>query len=721
MKKLAHFVGRVFAVPILSACFLLLFPTIVLAEAPPTPLLIGEVAWAGSSKSTADEWLELWNLGDEPIDLTGYYFIGAGGTEGIIFDESAVIPPRSAFLVANYDAEKSAIAIDPQLITTSISLPNDKLKIELFNADGILIDVAGDGTKPPSGASSSTKVSMVRAVDGSWLDADTRERMDEGIADFGTPGICDGCAWSEADLENANATTTDAIESTSSTGTIEIIEQTTTTTEVIVTETATSTAATSTQETIVETVTIPPPPETVALETVSNTPETTGTATVSTQTAYYPLFRLHRIFPAPPSGEREWVEVKLPDGASLSDLDGYALYDASSRVALFPPADMTLISQIDQIVRIELTSARLNNGGDTVELRRPDGSVVERMAYPKTASGESWIKNDEGVAWLLDGATPIEATEKEIIFLPPPVMIEVPVETSQEVLIDETADGVITKEMTPLNEIKTNTAATKAQKTTPAATKATTVSKVVVYEVTHDMLTKIEPNVRVAISGTVASRAGILNKNYYVLLSPDGHGLLVRGSSKQPTPPMGAVVRVTGTLTLNDDGLSLGVGTKDRWEELSTPIASPGPRLVNLLEPSLVDGWSLVEVRGTVVETKTTSALLDLGDALVNVTMKSASGYRASRLNEGDTVSVRGLLDIRGEEPAIVIRTAGDIEIVSHATLAAPQETPKGLPIWMPFGAAGATVAVSEGYKRFKRLRDKTRVKSLIAKVHAAE
>ncbi len=184
---------------------------------------------------------------------------------------------------------------------------------------------------------------------------------------------------------------------------------------------------------------------------------------------------------------------------------------------------------------------------------------------------------------------------------------------------------------------------------------------------------------------------------------------------------MGSTIRVVGTLTLNDDGLSLGVGTKDRWENVSTPIADPLTRPVNFLEPQLEDGWSLVEVQGTVRETKTTSALLDLGDALINVTIKSASGYRASRLNEGDVVRVRGLLDLRGEEPAIVIRTAGDVELLSHATLAAPSEPPKGLPIWMPFGAAGFTVAASEGYKRLKRFREKNRVEQLAAKAYATE
>ena len=86
------------------------------------------------------------------------------------------------------------------------------------------------------------------------------------------------------------------------------------------------------------------------------------------------------------------------------------------------------------------------------------------------------------------------------------------------------------------------------------------------------MLTKIEPNIRIAISGTVATKAGIVNKHHYVLLSPDGLGLYVRRTSKQPTPPRNRGAR-RQDLTLNDDGLSLGVGEKDRWENVSIPIA----------------------------------------------------------------------------------------------------------------------------------------------------
>ncbi|MEK7109708.1 MAG: lamin tail domain-containing protein, partial [Patescibacteria group bacterium] len=319
---------------------------------------------------------------------------------------------------------------DPQLVTSAVSLPNDKLKIELFDPDGLFVDAAGDGTAPPAGFSSSTKASMLRTPNGDWKTSDTRERMDEGIADFGTPGICDGCAWSEAYLAAADATTTDA--GTMTTSTEPLVEPTASSTVAEV-ETATSSASTpvteevttTTIETIVLTETTSTVPETVNLSTTPPA-STTLAVTVTTRVIAYPAFRLHRVYPAPSSGKKEWVEIKLPDGTSLTDLDEYALYDATGRVMRFPPSDMTLISQVDRVMRLQLTSAKLNNGGDTVELRRPDGSVVERMTYPKTTSGQSWIKNAQETAWILEDITEAEVQEskEETVYAPPPSPIE---------------------------------------------------------------------------------------------------------------------------------------------------------------------------------------------------------------------------------------------------------------------------------------------------------
>lgn len=698
----ARLTAWLFAVPLFGAwCFFAFTPT-AFAEHPPEPLLIGEVAWAGSSTSLSDEWLELWNLGDIPLDLTGYKLVGAGGTDGIELT-GQVIAPQSVLLISNYSASdtKSVLAIDPQLITSAVSLSNSELHVQLIDDTGAIIDEAGDGQALPAGSSTPTKASMIRQQDGSWRTAETSARMDDGVADFGTPGICDGCFWTEPVI--------------TPTSTVEIIPEpeivATTTTEII-----TPTTTTEIITTIIDT-----PPPMLMVPTVTTPPIVQTAVTTMVVVVEYPNFRLQRIHPAPVSGQKEWVEVSLPDGKQLDALNGYALYDATGRITLFPPTDMTLISQIGQTVRIQLTTAKLNNSGDTVELHRPDGSVVERMTYSQTSSDQSWIKNAENTSWILEGVTAsvVEATtETTIVATPPPETVELP--TVVEAADELPQVKAVSEKPVPISTPKPKTTTTKPKTTTVKKTTTTTSAKPidtktsdVVLEVTHDMLSKIDPNIRISIKGTVATKAGIVNKNYYVLLSPDGHGVLVRGSSKQPTPKLGDIVRVTGTLNLNDDGLSLGVGTKDKWEPITSLEAPPLPRPVDFNAPNMEDGWSLIEVTGTVRTVSAGGVTLDLGDAMLEVKIKSASGYRASRIVEGDVLRVRGLLDDRGDEPWLLVRMAEDINLVSHAALATAIAPKRSMPDWLPFGAAGITIAVSEGYRRLKRVHHERRERIL--------
>jgi len=670
------------------------FGVTAFAEAAPGPLLIGEVGWAGSSRSTADEWLELWNRTDQPLDLTGYHLAGAGGSKDISFDRSLVIPPLSALLIANYPASdtKSVLAIDPQLVTSTLSLPNDKLLIQLFDADGQLVDQAGDGGLPPAGISSSTKASMIRLQDGTWKTSDDRQHFDEGVADFGTPGLCDGCAWTDPVAE---ATTTEAV-----------------------TSTETNIPETTTPE--VTTTAIITPTTTLELPTEITTPTQTTqtTAPVLVQEIQLPDIRLAKIFPAPSSG-KEWVEVVLPDGTDADALNGWMLYDASGKI-------LTLNTSSSHV---ELASARLNNGGDTVELHRPDGSIAERMTYTATPHDAYWEKNADQTGWVMidpnaEPQTPLEAPEPEIVttYLPAPPTIELPLEArvASEAGPDgsaaQTAAAVVRSMPAGTENDRTRAPARPVAPKTPKP-KTTAVKKTVPADraITFDMLTKIEPNVRVVITGVVATQPGILNKNQFVLLSADGHGLLVYGTSKQPSPKLGATVRVAGTLQLNDDGLSLHLATKDRWSEIKATNA-PQPRIVDFLSSSIDDGWSLVEVTATVGEVKSSGADLDLGDLVATLHAKPVSGYRLSRLKQGDTIRVKALVDLRGLDPVLIVRAPDDVEIIRHAALAKAGTTaPQGLPDWTPFGAAGITVAITQGFKKLKQLRDERRVEKLIA------
>lgn len=269
---------------------------IVQAQPSPPSVVIGEVAWAGSTRSTSDEWLELWNLTHAPINVGGWSLADAGESGKTMYlSATTTIPALGTLLVANYadgDA-KSELLAPVDVVTTTVSLSNSTLGITLFDAQHNVVDAAGDGSVPLAGATSPTKASMIRTdamlygTDVSaWTTATTSQNLVDAAANFGTPGFCDGCAAfavpapapldpplplpMESTAENATDTSmTDAI----ATSTPEIQPIDTTTTEAI---DLLSAASSTGDSTIDETVTSSDP---VAPSTDLTTVETTTTDT----------------------------------------------------------------------------------------------------------------------------------------------------------------------------------------------------------------------------------------------------------------------------------------------------------------------------------------------------------------------------------------------------------------------------------------------------------
>jgi hypothetical protein len=166
------------------------------ATTPPT-LLIGEVLWSGSSLSTADEWLEIWNVSTTSVPLAGYTLMGASGSSALTFP-SRILAPGETFLIANYDQvdAKSHLAVTPQLITTAVSIPNDAMQLQLIAPDQTVIDSIAE-TKPPAGSSGTPKISMIRDLSSStipWIAQTQSRNLKTTVTDLATPGFCDGCA-----------------------------------------------------------------------------------------------------------------------------------------------------------------------------------------------------------------------------------------------------------------------------------------------------------------------------------------------------------------------------------------------------------------------------------------------------------------------------------------------------------------------------------------------
>lgn len=203
-------VARTVAVPIALAVLgtMAVLETMASADEPPGPVVFSELMWAGSSTSSADEWIELYNRGADAVDLSGWTITRVaedGADEVMVFIEAGILQPDGLFLIANYrnQDERSALAAAPQLVSTAVSLPNSKLHLRLYDGtpgSARLVDQADDGTGAPLGGSGGEPRAAMerRSFDlpgtspEAWGTAEEASGWDPGSLERGTPGALPG-------------------------------------------------------------------------------------------------------------------------------------------------------------------------------------------------------------------------------------------------------------------------------------------------------------------------------------------------------------------------------------------------------------------------------------------------------------------------------------------------------------------------------------------------
>jgi hypothetical protein len=146
---------------VLLFCLGLLLPATAGAQ-----VVISEVMWAGTEVSSADEWLRVVNISDENVSLDGWSITKRGSDGGqvamILFEEDAELSPGQAFLISNYPGSQSALKQEPDLVTSSVSLTNTKLLLQIVDSDGEVIDTVDDGSGIPFAGGKDPYRSMVR-------------------------------------------------------------------------------------------------------------------------------------------------------------------------------------------------------------------------------------------------------------------------------------------------------------------------------------------------------------------------------------------------------------------------------------------------------------------------------------------------------------------------------------------------------------------------------
>lgn len=189
MKKFLYF----------SAFLFILFFIPQTGAASPKTIVINELMWGGSTKSTADEWVELRNLANQDIDISGWQIQGAATSNGILtIPDGKTIKADSYFLISNYSKTSSStiLNIESDWVTTSISLANDNPKYFLRDKNGTLIDEIEKDNGEPLAGDNNLKYSMERTdspADGTkskdWHTATLALGLKSGSTEKATPGF----------------------------------------------------------------------------------------------------------------------------------------------------------------------------------------------------------------------------------------------------------------------------------------------------------------------------------------------------------------------------------------------------------------------------------------------------------------------------------------------------------------------------------------------------
>lgn len=439
--------------------------------AEPPRVVISEINWGGSARSTADEWIELANIGESSVDVGGWVVSGVASSGGAIsLAAGTQLAAGDALLVANYAmSDSSTLAIAPDLVTTAVSLANHALNILLILPDGTVVDSAIDAGDLEFG-SSQTFASMERdLITMSWHTAtESVNLLDEQL---GSPGSIDvsvavtetsqvtGEEIPEAITEEAvvpdeltQEVPTTSAEATTETSaeepevtmeeTSEIVEGTPVIVNVPIEETPTTVTEGAPTEApidepepifvepvienpVVEEIPVDEPVVTEPEIPAENEEEVIERAIeeppINTPVEYVPA---ESVFIAPESAIPRIGKVLLSEFVSSPtegeewievvnadaitiDVTGWTVADASGKTTVLPSA--TLAPGEYLVVMKPL--GKLNNDGDTITLRNSTNDIVDTVIYTKdNAPGASESLGWDGDAWTLSAALTPNAT-----------------------------------------------------------------------------------------------------------------------------------------------------------------------------------------------------------------------------------------------------------------------------------------------------------------------
>jgi len=370
-------------------------PTLTPTAVIPMSVVINEVAWAGTTASPYNEWIELYNNTPNDIELTGWKLTASNN--GPTISLTGVIPANGYYLLEGGD-DSTVSNIGADLFFTdsqSINLSNNGATLRLLHSpSGEIVDTANiDGGAWNGGSSYPT----IRSMERRWVTASVP--FQDGPVSwitFNGPDTVKNGKDAKGNLINGTPRSANWANG--------------------VTPTFTFTPTHTATRTLTRTPTPPPPP------TITRTP-----------TLIKDFVLLNEVLPHATTDLNsdgnidvgdEYIELINLSNMTVS-LQGWLLGDRDSSTPSYalPPI---LMSPGEKLAfYASQTGQYLSDGGDTVVLIRPGGTPADILTYPVIDKlGQTWCRYPDGVGPWYFGCIP--SPNLSNIYQPNPISTPTP-------------------------------------------------------------------------------------------------------------------------------------------------------------------------------------------------------------------------------------------------------------------------------------------------------
>ena len=318
-----------------------------------------------------------------------------------------------------------------------------------------------------------------------------------------------------------------------------------------------------------------------------------------------------------PSGadeDGEWIEIHNRAGQpvdlyywQLDDMDG------GSKPYLIEE-DIWLEADGYLLITREESGIALNNTSDSVRLIDNQGKIIDNVDYDKPKENTAYARNQDGAwSWTI---SPTPGSENEIA-VPSAIKDE---ETNS---VESSADQIL------------------------------------VVDTTLDRIKDFEAGDRLRATGTVAVLPGVLGVQYFYIVGAGG--IQIYSYNKDfPSLAIGDVVRVTGELSVVNGEKRLKTKTAADIEVITAGAApDPHPCTSGEINDQLLG--NLISVTGEVVDKKGSSLFLDDGSDEFLIYVKNTTNIDLSNIVAGAKITAVGLVSRTKSGLRILPRGSGDI------------------------------------------------------------